>query len=84
MKKVFSVIAIVAGVLLLLSAAAPMIAGAILEARSYSVGIIGGADGPTSVFVAGTLGAGSVAVQIAAGVLLLVGGIWGYLRSRRG
>lgn len=84
MKKVFSVIAIVAGVLLLLSAAAPMIAGAILEARSYSVGIIGGADGPTAVFVAGTLGAGSVVVQIVAGVLLLVVGVWGYWKSRVG
>ena len=61
-----------------------MIAGAILEARSYSVGIIGGADGPTAVFVAGTLGAGSVVVQIVAGVLLLVVGVWGYWKSRVG
>ena len=78
MKKALSIISIVVGGLVLLSVIAPMIIGAILSSQpSGSVGIIGGADGPTAVFVVGTLGAGSVIIESVIGVLLVAAGIWG-------
>jgi len=84
MKKVISIIAIVAGGLLLLSVIAPMIVGAVLANQvPDSVGIIGGADGPTAVFVVGTLGAGSVIVEIVIGVLLIAIGIWGLIKCKK-
>ena len=84
MKKVFSIIAIVAGDLVLLSVVAPMIIGAVLEAQiSNSVGIIGGADGPTAVVVVGTLGMGSVITEVVIGVLLVGVVIWGLRKSRK-
>ena len=39
--------------------------------KAYSISIIGGSDGPTSIFVAGKLGKGLPLVLIAAGVILL-------------
>jgi len=84
MKKVLSVISIVVGGLVLLSVIAPMVIGAILSSQpSGSVGIIGGADGPTAVFVVGTFGAGSVIVESAVGVLLVAVGIWGLIKCKK-
>ena len=84
MKKVLSVIYIVVGGLVLLSVIAPMVIGAILSSQpSGSVGIIGGADGPTAVFVVGTFGAGSVIVESAVGVLLVAIGIWGLIKCKK-
>lgn len=84
MKKVLSVISIVAGALVLVSVIAPMIIGAILSSQpSGSVGIIGGADGPTAVFVVGTFGAGSVIVESVVGVLLIAVGIWGLIKCKK-
>ena len=84
MKKVLSIISIVAGVLLLLSVIVPMIVGAILASQPYgSVGVIGGADGPTAVFVVGSLGVGSVIMESAIGVLLLAVGIWGLIKCKK-
>ena len=78
MKKVLSIISIVAGGLIILSVIVPMIIGAILTSQpAGSVGIIGGADGSTAVFVVGTFGAGSVIIESVIGVLLVVVGIWG-------
>ena len=53
MKKILSIISIIAGGLVLLGVAIPPIVGVILKAQTAagSVGIIGGADGPTAVFV---------------------------------
>ena len=77
MKKVISIIAIVAGSLVLFSVAAPMIMGLVLkEQAASSVGIIGGADGPIAIMLVGTLGAGNVIIEIIIGVLLIVAGIW--------
>lgn len=42
-----------------------------------SVGIIGGADGPTSIMVSGVVGTGSVVLEVVAGVVLIAIGIWG-------
>ena len=83
MKKVLSIIAIVAGGVVLLSVAAPMIIGAVLEAKvASSVGIIGGADGPTAVMVVGTLGTGIVIAKVVIGLLLIVAGIWEYRKCK--
>ncbi len=84
MKKVFSIISIVAGGLVLLSVIAPMIVGAVLANQmSDSVGIIGGADGPTAVLLVGTLGAGSVIIESVIGVLLVAAGIWGLHKCKK-
>ncbi|MBQ8547827.1 MAG: hypothetical protein IJ427_04940 [Lachnospiraceae bacterium] len=84
MKRVLSIVSIVAGGLVLLSVIAPMIIGAVLANQvSDSVGIIGGADGPTAVFVVGTFGAGSVIIESVLGVLLVVVGIWGLIKCKK-
>ena len=84
MKKVVSIVAIVAGVLTLLSVVAPMILGLILKAQAASsVGIIGGADGPTAIMLVGVIGTGSVIVEIVLGVLLIVAGIWGLNKCKK-
>lgn len=84
MKKVLSISAIVAGGLVLISAVSPMIIGAVLEAQvSNSVGIIGGADGPTAIMVVGTLGVGSLVVEIVVGILLIIAGIWGCRKCKK-
>lgn len=83
MKKILSIISIIAGGVVLLSVAAPMIIGAILKAQTaaYSVGIIGGADGPTSIVLVGTLGTGNTIIEIVLGVILIVAGIWGLRKN---
>ena len=84
MKKVVSIVAIVAGVLTLLSVVAPMILGLIFKAQAASsVGIIGGADGPTAIMLVGVIGTGSVIVEIVLGVLLIVAGIWGLNKCKK-
>ena len=85
MKKVISIIAIVAGGLVLLSVAASIIIGAVLEAQvASSVGIIGGADGPTAVMITGVSNVGSAVIEVVVGVLLIAAGIWGCLKNRNG
>ena len=84
MKNNRTIGAIVVGGLVLVNVASPMIIEAILEAQiASSVGIIGGADGPTAVMVVGTLGVGSVIAEVAIGILLLVAGIWGYRKYKK-
>ena len=87
-KKIISIAVIIVGAFMVLSGVAPMIVGAILEAQmesqiANSVGIIGGADGPTAVMVVGTLSIGSVIIKVVIGVLLVAGGIWRYRKSKR-
>lgn len=78
MKKVLSIISIIAGGLVLLSVVVPMVMGVILKAHAASsVGIIGGADGPTAIMLVGVMGTGSVIFEIVIGVLLIGVGIWG-------
>ena len=85
MKKTLSIISIIAGGLVLLSVAAPLIVGLILKAQTAagSVSIIGGADGPTAIFLAGTIGAGGVIVEIVIGVLLIAVGIFGLKKLKK-
>lgn len=85
MKKAISIISIIAGGLVLLSVVAPVIIGAILKAQAAanSIGIIGGADGPTAIVLVGSVGAGSVIIEIVIGVLLIVAGIWGLRKIKK-
>lgn len=46
--------------------------------EAYSVGIIGGADGPTAIFLTTP-----VWIHYAVPVLMLIVGTWGFLRMRR-
>ncbi|MBQ7838922.1 MAG: oxaloacetate decarboxylase [Lachnospiraceae bacterium] len=51
------------------------IAGFVLKWKNkvvYSVGIIGGADGPTSIFVAGKVGNGAGILAVVAGIVILI------------
>lgn len=84
MKKMISIIAIVAGGLTLLSVAASVIIGAIFKAQeASSVSIIGEADGPTAFMVVGTLGGGSAITEVVIGLLLIVAGILGYRKCKK-
>ena len=87
-KKIISIAVMIVGVFMVIGGVAPMIIGAILEARmeaqiANSVGVIGGADGPTAVLVIGTLGMGSVIAKVLIGVLLVAVGIWGCRKGKR-
>ena len=85
MKKVLSIIGIIVGSLVLLSVVAPMIMGVILKVQvvANSVGIIGGADGPTAIMLVGTIGAGNIIIEIVIGVLLIAAGIWGLKKLKK-
>lgn len=84
MKRIFSVISIITGGLVLLSVVAPMILGVILKAQATSsVGIIGGADGPTAMMVVGVIGTGSIVVEIVVGMILVIAGIWGLKKRKK-
>lgn len=84
MKKVLSIIGIIAGSLVLLSVVTPMIMGIILKVQvANSVGIIGGADGPTAIMLVGTVGVGSIIIEIGIGVLLIIAGIWGMKKFKK-
>ena len=82
MKKVLSIIGIIAGSLVLLSVVTIM--GIILKVQvANSVGIIGGADGPTAIMLVGTVGVGSIIIEIGIGVLLIIAGIWGMKKFKK-
>ena len=85
MKKVISIAVIIVGALLIIGGVAPMVIGTILQAQipSASVGIIGGADGPTAIMVTGVSGTGNAAVEIIVGLLLIVAGIGGCCRRKK-
>lgn len=77
-KKLLFVVSIVAGSLILLSVVIPIIIGAFDKTQS-SIGVIGGADGPTSIVVTGvidTFGFGSSILKMLLGIFLIVIGIW--------
>lgn len=84
MKKALSVAAVVVGALVLLSVSGPSIA-ALLAAVSpaASVGIIGGADGPTAIMVAGTNSPLFFIVPVIIGILLIAVGIWGIKKLKQ-
>ena len=85
MKKALSIISIIAGGLVLLSVVVPIIIGAVLKAQTAanSIGIIGGADGPTAIMVVGVTGVGSIIVESVVGALLVIIGIWGLRKIKK-
>lgn len=69
MKKVFGIILTMTGII-------TVILSVILKVKGQlSVSVIGGADGPTSVFVAGKVGGAGTAAGILVGIMLLAAGI---------
>lgn len=64
MKKVITIVTGVLGALFL-------VLGIIIKVKKQMSFVIGGADGPTSVFLAGKLGSGPSFSAIGAGVVLL-------------
>lgn len=70
MKKILGIILIIIGIM---TAAL----GIILKVKGQmSVSVIGGADGPTSIFVAGKVGNTSVVVEMIVGIVLFIIGIF--------
>ncbi len=76
MKKIVGIVLAAMGLVVASS-------GLILKARGYmSVSVIGGADGPTSIFVAGKVGEGSAVTGFIAGIVLLAIGIFILIRKK--
>lgn len=76
MKKVAGIIGCIIGFLLISI-------GGIMKAKEYTaVSIIGGADGPTSIFIAGKLGGDLSISLILIGVVVLVITLIVYLKRK--
>lgn len=56
---------------------------ALTGSEAASMGVIGGADGPTAIFVTTTVNAPTQEAKIAAGVIALAVGIFGYYKFSR-
>ena len=77
MKKWFAMIIAILGIIL---------AGFGISAKmkgAASVGIIGGADGPTAIFVAGNVGNGVSIGVILIGIMLVVAGVLIYRKMKK-
>ena len=69
MKKIIAIISTVIGVILLLI-------GAVIKVKKHmAISVIGGADGPTSVFLAGTLGDGVSLFFLTGGIAFVVAAV---------
>lgn len=69
MKKIIAIILAVIGVILLLI-------GPIIKVKNQmAISVIGGADGPTSIFLAGTLGDGVSLFFIVGGIAFVVAAV---------
>lgn len=76
MKKVVGVILAAIGIVMFVLGVALKVKG------KMSLSIIGGADGPTSIFVAGKVGSSSVIIEMIAGIVLLAAGIFVIVRKK--
>ena len=77
MKKKF--IVFIAGLVMLTA----ILIVIIVNERNASLAIIGGADGPTTIFLAGTLGNGVLFAAILFGLILLALGIMLFKKIKR-
>lgn len=75
MKKVI-------GVFLALTGIVMATVGLLIKIKGQMSMVIGGADGPTSVFIAGKVGKGSMLAPIIAGIVLLAVGVLIVLRKK--
>ena len=83
MKKAMFAAAIAVGVLVILSVAFPILKALLFEMpMPDSVGIIGGADGPTAMMLVGTIGR-NVMIALIIGILFLAIGIYGFGRIKK-
>lgn len=80
MKKIVGVIVLVLGVIATGIGTVSLIN--IKSKAASSVAIIGGADGPTSIFIAGKVGS-PLYVAIVVGVILLIAGLLLLLKKRK-
>ena len=76
MKKILVIVAGIVGLIF-------VIIGAALKISNNAISVIGGVDGPTSVFVATKLNSSSVSMFIVIGVILLVAAIFFYLKRKK-
>ena len=77
MKKILGIVAGVVGII-------SVIVGVALKMNNNAIAIIGGADGPTSVFVAGKLNSVLVSILlIAIGVVMLIVAIIFYFLKKK-
>ena len=76
MKKILVIVAGIVGLIF-------VIIGAALKINNNAMSVIGGVDGPTSVFVATKLNSSSVSMFIVIGVILLVAAIFFYLKRKK-
>ena len=76
MKKILVIVAGIVGLIF-------VITGAALKINNNAISVIGGVDGPTSVFVATKLNSSSVSMFIVIGVILLVAAIFFYLKRKK-
>lgn len=80
MKKVVGIILTVIGIVTAVISLILKVKGQMSMARSVSV--IGGADGPTSIFIAGKIGGTSAVIGIVMGIVLLTAGILMIVRKK--
>lgn len=84
MKKAISVISVVIGGIVLFGVAAVLIAGLIaVLSPAVSVGMIGGADGPTAITVSGPTSTAGMLAAIAGGLVIFALGIWGLRKTKK-
>ena len=76
MKKILVIVAGIVGLIF-------VIIGSALKINNNAISVIGGVDGPTSVFVATKLNSSSVSMFIVIGVILLVAAIFFYLKRKK-
>lgn len=74
MKKCAGIILSVIGIVIAAFSLMLKMKGQTSVAKSVSV--IGGADGPTSIFIAGKIGNGSIVGAVVVGIVLLAAGIF--------
>lgn len=77
MKKIIDVIIAVIGIIFAALGINAKIKGA------AAIGVIGGADGPTSVFIAGKVGDGFGLSIILAGIVLVIAGAIMIIKSKK-
>ena len=75
MKKILGIVAGVVGIIFI-------IAGIALKMNNNALSVIGGTDGPTSVFVAAKLDSVSVSLLIGIGIVVLIVAIIFYLKRK--
>lgn len=75
MKKILGIVAGIVGII-------SVIVGVALKMNNNAIAIIGGADGPTSVFVVAKLNSVPVSLLIVIGIVLLIVAMIFYLKRK--